>query len=423
MIKKIFPIIPLTFVNVIGFTLLVPILPSVISRYAPAHLVGVIFGILITSYTLSQFIGTPILGSLSDHYGRKPLLLISQIGTVVSWVIFGISYFFDGALLFGFAVPLIMIAVSRIIDGITGGNMSVAHAWISDVTEPHERTKAFGIVNATYGMGSLFGPVIGGLSASTAIGYVGTGITAFIISFITLALTYFTLSESLPGSKKNKKVTIHFWNELNIVEKFKQVSSSSFIKNLLTIRLFFSIVFASYTFLIILYVENSFNFSSVMIGVTLSIIGVFSIFNQIVLVHNISKKIGDLYAMYSSLVAVFIGMILLVIIPNHIQIWSYDIGYAIFLAVAYILSLGVSLALPTFKSLLTNSVDKTKLGAITGFEESLNALGKAVTPILAGSLFTLVGSRTFLVFAFLLLVPHLYIYIKERRIIIKSPGN
>jgi MFS family permease len=215
MLKKFFPIMLLTFVNVIGFSLLIPVLPVIAEKYAPS-ISAPVYGALLSAYAFFQFLGAPVLGSLSDKYGRKPLLMVSQLGTTLSWVIFAAAYFLPDIAIGPVMLPLLVIAVSRIIDGITGGNISVAQAWISDATTNEEKTKAFGLVGAIFGLGFMFGPALGGLSAGTTLGYLGTCILAFTISLVTLIMIHLYLPESLKEEDRDKELDIHLLKEINI---------------------------------------------------------------------------------------------------------------------------------------------------------------------------------------------------------------
>ena len=129
------PVLLLTFVNAVGGTLLIPVLPFVVRDLGYSD---VVFSLLIAAYPAAQFFAAPILGGMADHYGRRPILLVSQAGTLASWVLFGVAYAFDGGL------ALTLIAVSRIVDGLTGGNASVAAAYLADVIEPEDNLIAIG---------------------------------------------------------------------------------------------------------------------------------------------------------------------------------------------------------------------------------------------------------------------------------------
>lgn len=420
-IQKFLPILLLTFVNVIGFSLLIPVLPSVVERYVEPQYVGMLYGALLSSYALFQFLAAPVLGALSDRYGRKPLLLVSQAGTTLSWVIFGVAYFIPGDMaLGGIALPILIIAFSRIVDGITGGNISVADAWISDETTPQNRSKIYGLVGATFGIGFLLGPSIGGISAATEIGYLGTAIVAFLISVVTLLYIEFRLPESLPESKRDAHVDVHWLEHLNLIRQFTQFRSNRLVMDLLFIRIFFALTFASYTTLLTLMLQRQFQFTTNMIGLALSVLGVFSVFNQLVVMPFLSKNLGELKALYVSTLALLTGFLLLTGLPYMTAKLGYTSGVAGFFVIAYILMVGVSVAQPVFKTILTHQVDPTKQGAITGLDSSLFSLGQAITPVIAGSLYSVVQSWTFLVFAGVLLIPHIIIWIREGHPILRG---
>src|SRR3989344_7690195 len=144
--KRLVPIAFLTFVNVIGFSIQIPVLPFIVDRYGGGP---IMYGILLSSYSMFQFLGAPLLGSLSDKYGRRPILLISQTGTLISWVIFAFAYFVPSSIhVATIPLPLAIIMLSRVVDGITGGNISVANAYVSDLTGPEEKTRIFGLLGA-----------------------------------------------------------------------------------------------------------------------------------------------------------------------------------------------------------------------------------------------------------------------------------
>jgi len=414
-IKKFFPIISLTFVNVIGFSLLIPVFPHIVRLYVPEQYTSIVYGLLLSSYSLFQFIGAPILGALSDKYGRKPLLILSQLGTTLSWVLFAIAYFTPNIPVLGLGLPIFVIILSRIVDGITGGNVSVANAWISDITTPQERTKAFGLIGATFGIGFLIGPAIGGLSASAGVGYIGTVIIAFIISLLTLVQIGFMLPESLPVEKRLKSETISYWAEVNIINKFKIFKNNLAVKKLLIVRLFIGIIFSAYTTIIILFIEKGFTLDALGIGLTLSFVGMFSVFNQAFLTPKFASKIGDKKTLYIGLAIISVGLSLIPLIPTNLYYGKIiNIGFVLFLFNSFFMNLGISLSLPTFKSLLTKNVDETQQGVITGIDESLLALGNAFTPVIAGLLYSFADVLTFFFFSLFLFIPFVFFKVRYK---------
>src|SRR5512140_3461880 len=183
--KRLFSIILVVFIDLLGFSLILPLLPYYAETFKTSETVT---GVLIASYALMQLIGAPILGRLSDRFGRRPILLLSVCGT------------FLGFLLLGFANALWMLFASRILDGLTGGNLSVAQAYISDVTDAKNRARGLGMIGAAFGLGFIIGPAAGGLLSQW--GYHVPAFAAAGLSFVNLILIYFWLTESLPAEKR-----------------------------------------------------------------------------------------------------------------------------------------------------------------------------------------------------------------------------
>ena len=165
--------------------LILPLLPYYAKTFGAN---GFVTGVLVSSYAAMQLLGAPVLGRLSDRFGRRPVLLLSIFGT------------FIGFLLLGFATTLWMLFASRLIDGITGGNISVAQAYISDVTDPKDRAKSLGLIGAAFGLGFIIGPVTGGVLSQW--GYAIPAFVAAGLAFINLLLVFFWLPESLTPERR-----------------------------------------------------------------------------------------------------------------------------------------------------------------------------------------------------------------------------
>jgi multidrug resistance protein len=170
------PIFIIVAVDVLGFTLVLPLLPFYAEKFGASPLV---VGLLVSSYAVCQLIAGPILGKFSDNVGRKRVLMLSQFGTFIGFIIFGI------------ANTLWLLFLSRIIDGLTAGNLSIAQAYISDVTKPEERTKAFGMIGIAFGMGFLLGPAISGFLSRY--GYHWPAYAAAFLSATSIVCTWLLL--------------------------------------------------------------------------------------------------------------------------------------------------------------------------------------------------------------------------------------
>ena len=202
-IRRIFPILLIIFTNILGAGVIIPILPL----FAEGQFSGTVLQItlLSTAFFGAQFLASPWLGRLSDRYGRRPLLLISQAGTVAAFILFIFARPLGGMIdNLGLALPIsggmIMLYIARILDGITGGNITIAQAYVSDITSQEDRAQGLGLLQAAFGMGFIFGPAFGGILSN--FGVLAPFIGAVIITSGTLLLTYFTLKESLPPEER-----------------------------------------------------------------------------------------------------------------------------------------------------------------------------------------------------------------------------
>ncbi|MEM7800939.1 MAG: MFS transporter, partial [Chloroflexota bacterium] len=379
--RKIIPVILLMFVNRLGLTILVPVLPFVVRDYGQSDLV---YGLLLSAYSGFIFFGSPVLGSLSDRFGRKPILLLSQAGTLASWFVFGLAWFLPGNVW-----PLVVIAISRVVDGITGGNVSVANAYLSDVTSREERTRAFTWLIAAGGTALIIGPPIGSLSSANRLGFLGTAIAAIVISTVTLLAIYFGLNESLPKSERIKKVNLNPLYQLNMVAKIRDLKNSVSIRRVLTTRVFLSLTLQSYVSIIVLFIIDLFNFSETDLGFFLLFIGSFLIINQLFVFPIFARYLNDT------------AMLLLGLTLTGIGLWLITLASSIFtfLITYYVLNVGISLAMPTVKSLLTKLSVRQQQGVVMGVDEGLIALTGAIGPAIAGLLYAQVDRSAFLVFS------------------------
>jgi MFS family permease len=397
--KEVYPILLLNFVNALGFSVILPVLPFIIQKFNETPLT---YGFLVSAYALFQFLGAPILGSLSDKYGRRPLLLVSQAGTLISWVIFGLSYFLPDKTILFTSLPILVIGFSRIVDGITGGNISVANAYLADITEPKERTKIYGISGAIFGLAFIVGPVMGGFAASSSISYLGTAILAFFISLVTLLLIIFNVPESL--KEFDKELEIKLFKEINIFKKIGSLKSKK-LSNLFLRRIFFTISFSSYTTLLTLYVQNRYGLEVTQVGFVFLVIGLFLFINQGFFSKRFAEKFGEEKTYLIGQILYFFGLISLLFATN----------IYIFFIISYVINLGVSLSIPTFKTIITSAVDGKKQGLINGIDESLFSISSATAPILAGMLYSFVGYKITAFIALILAMQFVIAYVQTKK--------
>jgi len=200
---SLYPILSINFVGTLGFGIVLPFLVFLVTRYGGDAL---IYGIIGAAYSAFQLIGAPILGRWSDYFGRRKILLLSQLGTLLSWLIFLIAMYLplntfidvnsDVWGKFNITLPLIVLFCARALDGLTGGNISVANAYLADITEESKRSKNFGKMAISSNLGYIVGPALAGLLGATAMGETLPVLVAILISVIASGLIFFQLPET-----------------------------------------------------------------------------------------------------------------------------------------------------------------------------------------------------------------------------------
>ena len=378
MSKRLLPAYLLTFVNVLGFSILMPVLPFVVESYGAPKWV---FGLLLTLYSAFQFIGAPYLGALSDSIGRKRVLLISQAGTLLSWFIFVAALALPEVPLLGFALPLWVIALSRILDGITGGNASATNAYVADITTREEKSYIFGYLGGIAGIGMIIGPGLGGLTASSPLGFLGTLLTSIVISVITLIAIAAWLKESHPPEKRTIRKKESLRKILFIPGRIQEVNPAQMVKILFTIKFFFTAMMGFYIGTIALFLIDTFGFVEHELGFFMFAVGIFLSFNQAFLSKRFIVRFGEFKTLIFGLTLSTIGLFTITLTNN----------LPLFIAFYYVLNLGLSLCFPTFNALISIHADADKQGEIMGISESIGSFSMAIFPVISAILYGFLG--------------------------------
>ena len=368
------PILLLTFVNAIGGTLLIPVLPFVVRDLGQSDFV---FALLIAAYPAAQFFAAPILGSLADHRGRRPILLVSQAGTLASWVLFGVAYFVTDSV--GLALGL--IALSRIVDGLTGGNASVAAAYLADIVDEEARTRVFSMQGAIAGVALLIGPALGSYSAASSLGFLGPAIVATAISTGTLIWMAATLTESLPADKRTERFDANPLHQLNLVSKARTLTGRSTLYRLFSIQGLFTMTFGGYTTILALWYVDRLGVSEASVGLLMLATGVFLIFNEMVTLRFFEKRLGDVGTMLAGLV----------ILPVALFFVRFPTSVVVFLPLSFLVNVGLALVMPTLQSVVTQAADEREEGQVQGINTSVSAMASTVAPIAAGATYAAFG--------------------------------
>ena len=360
--KRLTSILLIVFIDLLGFSLILPLLPYYTETFNAS---AVVTGLLVASYAAAQLFGAPLLGRLSDRFGRRPILLISISGT------------FIGFMVLGFANSLWMLFASRIIDGFTGGNLNVAQAYITDITDSKNRTRSLGFIGAAFGLGFIIGPVAGGFLSQW--GYSIPAFTAAGIALANLFLVSLWLPESLPAdmrsnSPENKPA-------VNIPAMFAALKRP-FTGSLLITRLFFGLAFAILQTIFSLYALTRFNLSAAQTGYILTYVGVLSVFTQGFLVGRIANRIRE-----DILIAVSVAVMAISLLG-----WALTPSIALLIVVLAPISLSGGLLNTLLSSTLTKTVDAGEMGGILGLSASIDSLTRLFAPILGGVLIGVLGA-------------------------------
>ena len=374
------PIFLIVFIDLLGFGLILPLLPFYAESFGAS---GLVVGLLIASYSLMQFIGAPILGRLSDKWGRRPVLLLSQLGTFVGFIILGV------------ANSLLLLFLARIVDGVSGANLSTAQAYISDVTEEKDRAKSFGLIGAAFGLGFILGPAAGGWLST--FGYQVPAFVAAGLSALTMVLTYIMLPEPVrKGGVANARRPFS-------IEALKRAITHPAVGSLLAIGFTFGVAFTMFQTSFALFAASRLGFTEQETGFVLAYVGVLSVIMQVVVVSRLVKKLGERQSLVISIAALALGLGLMSMVQTPLAL----------LVVMPIMSFGGGATTPVLTSLITKSVDRTEVGGMLGITSSVDSAGRIVAPIVGNGLLAVNNALPSLAGAFLLLIP-LYIAFKLR---------
>jgi len=349
-------------VDILGMTIMIPLLPFYAEKLgaSPTQV-----GLLIAVYAACQLVSGPLLGRASDFTGRKPLLLVSQLGTLI------------GFLITAFAPSLWVLFLARMIDGATAGNLSLAQAYISDVTRPEERAKSFGVIGIAFGMGFLIGPAISGFLAKFDYRY--PIFAAAALSATSILATYFLLPSAqkgpaAPEGPGGRRLSLLQWSEYG--RYFRQPELATRLWQFLS----FALAFAMFTSGVPLFAERRLTwhgapFGPEQVGYTYAYAGFLGIFLQGPALGRMVRRFGEARL-------------------NRIGFTAYAVGYVILafchsipmLIAATTVSAVGSLVRPTLTSLITQAAPREEQGVVLGLTQSLTSVAQIVGPPIAGFL-------------------------------------
>lgn len=358
------PIFLIVLVDILGLTIILPLLPFYAEHLGAS---ATTVGLLISSFAFCQLIAGPILGRMSDHMGRKPLLIVSQIGTFIGFLILAASH------------TLWLVFLSRIIDGLTAGNLSLAQAYIADVTTPENRARSFGVIGIAFGIGFLIGPGISGFLS--VFGYAYPILAAAALSATSIVCTITLLPRVNPGydgsdeGPAGRRLSVFDWNS------YAQYFARPALGRLLWQFFFFAFSFSMFVSGFALYASERYvwhgrPFGAREVGYVFAFVGFLGIILQGFLIGRLVRAVGERTLVWTGFLSAAIGYAALG--------WTSTIGQL--LSCSVISSYGTGVIRPSITSLVTRAAGKREQGVVLGLTQSLTSVSSVVAPVIAGFL-------------------------------------
>ena len=434
--KRILPILLIVLVDLLGLTIIIPLLPLYAASFG---LTPAMIGLLGAAYPMMQFIGAPVLGRLSDRYGRKPILIISQIGTLIGFIMMAL------------ATSGLMLFVSRIIDGISGANIATAQAAITDSTSEKTRTQGLGLIGAAFGLGFIIGPVIAYAAlALSGNDYRAPALAAAFFSLVSILLTSFWFKETLPAENRGQdddKPAFSFKSMITAV-------THPTVGILLVLMFAQQLAFGGFEQLLALFTLSNLGFNASGNTIIFVYVGVIVVMVQGYFIGKWSRRFGDRRLLYGGLALLGVGLLLMAFTPrqptpNYSQAAleeelnssgrdrtgetppteniSVDLppddnngwlGIVWMLVAMVPLSIGGGVLRPAINSLITKRVEYQEVGGMLGISSSFSSAANAIAPLIGGIMFQALGPRSpFLAGGILIMI---LLFIAVRAI---SPGR
>ncbi|UPA22938.1 MFS transporter [Candidatus Peribacteria bacterium] len=368
-----FAVLLTIFIDLVGIGILFPVVPQLLANPdSPQYLLSsamtleqgyLLLGILTASYPIAQFLAAPILGQLSDKFGRRPVLMISLTGTCIGYILFAIAIYTRN-------LPLLF--ASRVLDGITGGNISVAQAAIADISTPESRSKNFGLMGAAFGLGFIIGPYIGGQLADTSNGIWFNAATPFWFAAFLSLINILFIAFFLPETNDQRKPGKLRWGK-----SFQDIINAVRMKDLrwlFIVAFFYTSGFAFFTSLFGVFLIDRFGFDEAAIGNVFAYIGIWIVITQGFLTPLVAKRWKEHAVVRVGMIGTGVA-VLLFLAPGP---------WMVMLAVVPVFAIFNGITQANFMGLISRSAPDTIQGEVLGINASVQALAQALPPVASG---------------------------------------
>lgn len=344
-------------VDLLSYGMVIPLLPFFVQRFdGGATLVGSLGSL----YALMQLLSGPILGTISDRVGRRPVLLTCLLGTSLAFTLLGVAQ----------SLPLLVLAI--LLDGITGGNLTTAYAYIADITTPANRSRGMGLVGAAFGLGLIGGPALGGL-----LSVYGLGLPAFIAAALAAAnvlFGLFALPESLPPERRSLELA---WRRMNLFAQLRGLFSIASTRLLLLAVFLLNLAFSGLQTNFPLFSQARFGWNSFQIGIFFGFVGVCAVVVQGIIFRLVQPRLGEPLLSVAGLSLMMLGLGGTALARQ---------GWLLYPLIALV-ALGSGISIPSLTALVSNQAGASMQGRLMGGMQALLNLSMIIGPSLAGLTF------------------------------------
>jgi MFS transporter, DHA1 family, tetracycline resistance protein len=367
MLRKLLPIAGVTFIDIVGFSMLIPMLPYFVTHFGvSAFVVGVLF----STFSFCQFVSAPLWGAVSDRFGRKMVLIVSQIGATIGWAMLGLAPNIATALA---AAPIAVVFVARIVEGVSGGNIGITQAYVADLVEPRERARAFGLIGAMFAAGMVFGPAGGGVLYARY-GFAVPFLVAAALQLATLIITIVMLPESRARSNEEDRFSLRA-----LLASFARPRLARVLWQKLAISLALYGWFAVFA----LYLQRQLAFSLASTDYLFSTFAIFNVFMNAVMVGRVSARLGDRRMSNLGLASLVAGFAM---VPFVRDIY-------VLAALMLLFAFGFALTNTGITALISNAASDREQGMVLGTSSSLDSLSGILAPSVSTGLLSHYGPR------------------------------
>ena len=366
----------------LGESIVFPLLPFLLASFTSN---GRTLGLLAGSYAIAQFAFTPLIGALSDRYGRKPVIAVCVAGSVLGLGLFAITLSINWQAIpwaAGGLIPLALLFCGRLIDGVSGGTAATAGAVLADISTPENRAKAFGLIGVAFGLGFILGPAFGGVLAGFSVTlpvWVATG-----FALVNLLLVVVLLPETHPQEARR---AMPRKRDLNPFTALKRVFTNPQVRRLCVAFFLFFMAFNGFTAVLVLYFKQAFNWGPGLATTAFLVVGVVATVVQGGLIGPLVARFGEWRLTLAGLGFVIIGCLLIPMANRS------NAAGVVFSAVA-ILALGTGLVTPCLRALVSRRLGDSGQGAALGSLQGLQSLGSFIGPPVAGFSYDMLGQRS-----------------------------